>query len=142
MSRATGQQILWYETALKAAKEAIYEALISLRRDGTQVYAYVPEVIGAPAIVIQPGDPYLSSEGEPYGLYRVRFRLMLVADVAVNEVATKALDNLICDAIEALSGDFAVEQVEEPYAFRTNEDMHLAADLIISDSIDIRREQT
>lgn len=119
---------------LKALRESVAAALAG--DPDLTVYSYVPEAVVAPAVVIQPGDPYVSGEGEPFGRWRVRFRLALVAEPATNEVATEGLDELIIDSMVALTdAGFTVEEVSEPYVFRANENMHLAADLTVAESI-------
>ena len=122
-------------STLSALRETVGACLTGLNK--VTVYTFVPEAVMPPAVIVQPGTPYLTTDDEPYGFYRVRWRVALIADSATNEVATESLDQLICDAIAALSATFAVEEIEEPYVFRANDNMYLAADLIISDSTTI-----
>lgn len=124
-------------SALAEARDALVEALNGL--SGATVYGYVPEAIAAPAAVVQPSDPYLASgeEGVPFGWYRIRHKVTLVADVATNEVVTDALDAMIEGAVtELLVAGLAVETVSEPYVFQANENLHLAADLSVSNTIE------
>lgn len=100
------------------------------------VYTYVPERITAPAAIVSPGDPFLDSDGVPFGSFTARWRVTLVADVATNEVVTEQLDSMIEDAlIELSNAGLAVESVSEPYVFQSNENMHLAADMAASEAI-------
>lgn len=123
---------------LTATRGYLAEALagVSAGVAGVQVFTYVPESIPAPALVIQPGSPYLTSEGEPFGHYRVRFVVTVVAEVATNATTTAQLDDLISECIERMSGAFQVEEVREPFVYMSNTVSHLAADLVVSDSID------
>lgn len=124
-------------SALTGARDALVDALNGL--SGATVYGHVPEAIAAPAAVVQPGDPYLASgeEGVPFGWYRIRHKVTLVADVATNEVVTDALDAMIEGAVtELLVAGLAVETVSEPYVFQANENLHLAADLSVSNTIE------
>lgn len=117
--------------------DAVGDGLESLGVHVDQVYPFVPEAIQAPAVVVQPADPYLSDEGQPFGFYLVRFTVSLVAEVATNQVVTEALDQMVYQTVVALADSWAIDQVGEPYAFRANENMHLAADITISSSIRI-----
>lgn len=123
---------------LSATRGYLAEALagVSAGVPDVQVFSYVPESIPAPALVIQPGSPYLTSEGEPFGHYRVRYAVTVVAEVATNETTTGQLDDLISECIERISGAFQVEEVREPFVYMSNSVAHLAADLVVSDSVD------
>lgn len=93
------------------------------------VYGYVPERINAPAAIVSPDDPYVTSDG-PFGTVTVRWTVTLVADVATNEVVTEDLDALVEDALVALAnGGVHVTTVDEPYVFQSTENLHLATDL-------------
>lgn len=109
--------------------------------EGVQTYGYLPEAVAAPALVLVPGSPYVSTDGEPFRHYKVRLTFLAVADVAPNEEATKALDELLTKTVLALSAaGFLVEEIAEPYAFQSNTAIHLAAELTFSDSIDFQEE--
>lgn len=125
-------------TTLTDARENVCDALDGL--GGVTVYSYNPETLAAPAAVVLPGDPYLASgeDGVPYGWHRVRHTIIVVAAVASNEVATETLDSLIGDAIQLLGiAGYDVETVTEPYAFSSNGNLHLAADLTVSDTLQL-----
>ena len=92
---------------------------------GVMVYDHLPESIIAPAYVVVPDSPFVDTEGEPFGSYRVRFTVIAVADVSTNETATNALDDLITTAL----GLIPVESVSEPYVYQSNTALHLAADI-------------
>ena len=119
---------------LEAARDAIAALLTGV--GGLYVYTFIPEGLHAPAAVVAPADPYLTGDGQPFGTFAVRYQVALVADVADNQVVTAQLDQLIVDAVVALAnGGWHVEQVGEPYASRVNENMHLACDLTITNTI-------
>lgn len=100
-------------------------------------YGFVPEVIGAPAAVVAPADPYLEGgEGVPFGSFRIRYKVTLVADVGDNQRVTASLDALIEDAAVVLANaGWDVESVAEPYVYQANSNMHLATDLVVSNLI-------
>lgn len=121
-------------SALQDVREAVCALL-----EGVQawtVYNHVPERLSAPAAVLTPGDPYLTTEGQPFGGFAARWTITLVADVATNDVATEQLDTMIEDAIVALvNGGVHAETVGEPFVFVANDQMHLAADLAATTTI-------
>lgn len=97
------------------------------------VYTHLPEVINAPALVITPGSPYVTSEGQPFGHYRANFSVVAVADVSTNEVTTEALDALVGSMASALAVEsIPVSEVGEPYAFQSSTAFHLAADVAVT----------
>lgn len=106
------------------------------------VHRYVPESVSAPAVVIEPGDPYLSSEQAetPFGQYHARWDLIAVAQVATNETATDELDDLIGAIVAGLAGAYVVERVSQPYVYQSNTALHLAADLTVTDLTNLTTE--
>ncbi len=114
--------------ALKAALTPIEEGPI-----GAKVYDYVPETIVAPAIIIQPGDPYLDDAGQPIDAYKVNRIVTLIARVGTNERQTDDLDDLI----EAVVLILDVSKVSAPYEFTYNNAHYLAVNTTVSDTLKI-----
>lgn len=97
----------------------------------TPVLDHIPELLSAPAYIIQPGTPWVTGDGQPYGHYTVAWKVTAVVDVASNEVATHDLDQLIADAL----GVVDVEEISEPYVYASNTALHLAADITVTTTI-------
>lgn len=117
-------------SALGDIRQEIVTALSSITANK---YDHLPEMIACPALVILPGSPYVTSEGQPFGHFQASFTLALVANVSVNEVVTAELDAMIGDVITTLvSEGFSVIEVSEPYTYTSNTAAHLAADLSIT----------
>ena len=96
-------------TAQRAALKADLEAIASIQADVT-VYGYVPESINAPAIIIQPGDPYLTDEGQTYGTYKVNRLLSIIAENDTNDKATDELERIA----EAVIAELDVSELSAP----------------------------
>ncbi len=113
---------------LKAALEAIPEVAAAVT-----VYDYVPEALAAPAIIIQPGDPYLSDEDQTHGAYAVARLVTLVIESNTNDRATDELDTLI----EAVIGAIDVSTVSGPFPFTYNTATYLAVNATVTDILKI-----
>lgn len=114
-------------TALKADLEAIPDLV------AVTVYDYVPEALAAPAIIIQPGDPYLSDDGQTHDTYAVARLLTLVIESNTNDRATDELDTLV----EAVIGAIDVSTVSGPFPFTYNTATYLAVNATVSDTLKI-----
>ncbi|GMA34739.1 hypothetical protein [Demequina litorisediminis] len=113
---------------LKAEREAIATALTDA---GLRGWAWVPEAPVAPCAIVQPGSPYLSTEDEPFGSYKTRHLVSILAPVGTNEKVTDDLDALIETAMGALN----VVEVSEPFGLTVNTAQYLAVNLTISGSV-------
>lgn len=120
---------------IEEARTALAELLAQIVASGYadhEVYSYIPESLIGPGLVIQPGSPYLTTDEEPYGFYRVAFRVTVVAGVADNLNATAALDAILGVLVAGLhSSDFAIQEVSEPYVYQDVQALHLAADVLV-----------
>jgi len=99
------------------------ERLAETLRDalGIQAFAFLPEAFTPPAVVVIPGDPYITTLDEQTfhpAARRVQMEAWIIADTGTNERMAADLDQLAWDAAAALLGaDFEVEEVEKPFVF-------------------------
>lgn len=105
-----------------------------------QVYPYLPESPNMPSILIEPADPWISSDEETFGSYRIGFELTISADVGTNEKITADLDQLVNDVIDALAGAYDVAEVSAPFAYQTNTAMYLAARATVTDNTNLKED--
>lgn len=63
---------------------------------------YMGETLVPPVVVVIPDDPYLTN-GEVFGTYLVRLRLLVVGAKGTNKAAADALDEKIETIIDVLS---------------------------------------
>lgn len=115
--------------SLTALRTELADALADV---AARVYTFIPENVHAPAVLISPADPYVTTEGEPFGHYRAAYTLTVIGTPGTNEKTTAALDELIVAVIDAVAGEFAVGSVAQPVAYQANNVLHLAADLTVS----------
>ncbi len=96
---------------LKALRKEIG---LQLAAAGITCLEFIPERLGSvPAAVIEPGSPYLQ-QGETFSELDFLYRFDVILLVAgTNETATDSLDQLICDAIDAMD-TFQIESVNQP----------------------------
>lgn len=107
-------------------------ALTNALTDTTHsVLDHVPEMLTAPAYIVQAGTPWITTAGTPYGTHLVTWLVTCVVDVATNQVATHNLDDLVHAALERLD----VNEVTEPYVYASNTALHLAADITVTITI-------
>jgi hypothetical protein len=123
-------------SALTAARAELAAQLAEAVGSAVKVYPYVPEMLTGPALVIQPGNPYLTTDEEVFGIWRLNFIVTAVAEVATNQTTTEQLDGIISDLLEL----DCVEEVGEPYAYVSNTAVHLAADIKASIEHDPKEE--
>lgn len=108
------------------------EVATALAGTGANVYPYRPELLCAPALVILPGSPYVTGDGQPFGHHVANFTVVAVADVSVNDVATVALDDMIEAVFLALgAAGLPVAEAAEPYEIQYNTAQHMACDLSV-----------
>lgn len=94
------------------------------------IYTYVPERPQAPCFIVSAGAPYLE-DGETFTEMRCRFDILLLAGVATNETETGVLDQLICDAVDALE-TWDIEGVEQPSQYEINGAYFLGTKITLS----------
>ena len=112
-----------------AALRALLVADLDAVTDGVQAVAFIPEALAAPAWIVRPATPWVTTDSEPFRSVLVRWTVTAVVDVATNEKATADLDALVAAAVSALN----VVEVSDPYVYASNTALHLAADLTIHD---------
>lgn len=109
-------------------RTALAEALTAAHGDNFTVYEYNPELLNIPCAIILYGSPLLQ-DGDTFNSVNIRFTVTLVPGVGTNDVATDELSGLIEDSVIALyNGDFATEQVAQPYMLAANGGTYLAVD--------------
>lgn len=115
-------------TDLKVALETIPAIAATVT-----VYDYVPESLSAPAIIIQPGDPYLTDAGQTHNTYKVGRLLTILTESNANDRATDELDTMIEAVIDAID----VSEVSAPYPFTYNTATYLAVNATVTDTLKI-----
>lgn len=107
---------------LKATRQ---EISVQLAAGGFAVYEWLPNRLAEfPSAVIVPASPYME-QGDTFTAFKVRFDVLLFVR-GTNQVATDALDQAICEAIDALD-TFAIESVGLPTATDVGGTEYLAA---------------
>ena len=109
------------------------EYALALTDLGLRVFAYIPEQIVPPTVIVTAGSPYLTPvtvDGE----YLMNLDVMVIAARAVNVKATELLDLAIETMLNGNPGYAIISNVGQPYALQTNNAEFLAANL----SVDIR----
>ncbi len=118
--------------AQRAALKTDLEAITAIA-DTVTVYDYVPEAINAPAIIIQPDDPYLTDEGQPYGTYKVSRLLSIIAENDTNDRATDELERIT----EAVIADQNIGQLSAPFPMTYNSVTYLVINAKVTDTLQI-----
>ncbi len=118
--------------AQRAALKAELDAITAIAETVT-VYDHVPEAITAPAIIIQPGDPYLTDEGQTYGSYKVTRLLSIIVETDTNEVATDELERIA----QAIIGDQEVTELSAPFPLSYNQVNYLTINATVTDTLTI-----
>lgn len=109
-------------------------APIAEKVTGFQVYDHVPERLVAPCAVIEPADPYLTDDEQPFESMRVNYTITLVAREGTNAKATSNLDALVNALIDT---GLDVPTVSQPIRFNYNTANYLAAVATYHDTIKI-----
>lgn len=122
-------------STVKAIRDALVTALDGIAIDGhpVKVWDHVPETLVAPCVVIQPGEPFLTDQDQPFNTYKCNWLVSLIADNASNARATEQLDALIDAAI----AEVPATDVSAPYPFTYQNATYLAANLSVSDDYKI-----
>ncbi len=105
-----------------ALAQARDELATALKGAGINALPAEPERVTPPVALVSPATPYVSGTGNGYGRFELRERVRLVAERAEADVATDALDALICQAVPAIESferpgpdGWAVLEVSQPY---------------------------
>lgn len=94
-----------------------------------KVYDHFPNKVSIPAVVVLPDDPYVIP-GTRFGEYQVNLRVLLVTSHSANRgIASEKLDSLIQATVDALSGDYGVNEVEQPSTFNINDTTYLGTSM-------------
>lgn len=118
-------------STLKEIRSETAAALESI--EGLAVYQYVPPTVSGTSAVIQPGTPFLTDDGQPYGSYLTNWLVSLIIQTGTNERVTEELDVLILSALKMLD----VSEVSQPFEFSDHGSTYLAANLSVSTTITI-----
>ena len=98
------------------------------------VYAYVPEVVIPPAIVIVPDAPYLSPNLINQSTTKVQVNYAITVAVAYNSNpgALDNLEQLVMDVLAALPSGYEVGNVMQPMPVKVGPSNLLATDILVS----------
>ena len=77
------------------------------------------------------------AQGDTFATFRISLLITLVAQNASNEKATEALDELIVSAIGAIPAQWAIDNVEQPFALSANNAEYIATRMAVSTQITI-----
>ena len=105
-----------------------------------RAFTIVPERYTPPAVIIEPGDPYITLEGATFGGFIVHHRLIVIAGIGINEVTAADLDGRILKALDAVPDDHAINEVERPGRWDVNGQAHPAAVIRVMTEV-IRAEE-
>ncbi|GAA4627272.1 hypothetical protein [Cellulomonas oligotrophica] len=89
-----------------------------------EVHDVLPERFTPPALLLQPDDPWITTEGRPTGIGDVAFDVVLIAGRATSTVQVEELEALLEQAIDALAApehDWVLGATSAPF------DLQLAA---------------
>ncbi len=102
------------------------ELATQIRAGGVSVFDHIPERVVPPVAIIEPGSPYIEVPGDVFCDMAVRFTVTLFASSAANEVATQALDQLICDVLAAVD-TFDMDGVDTPGQYEVGSATYLGS---------------
>ncbi len=94
------------------------ELQLLLGAAGVTVYDHIPERVVPPVALLEPGSPYME-QGDTFCDFIIRFNCVLLVANGTNDKATETLDQLICEAVDAVDTWDAVT-VEQPNPFEVN----------------------
>lgn len=105
----------------------------ALKASGRVVYAYPNETITAPALVLEPGSPYLTpvSIGGASNRIEVRFALRAYVQNQDNQAALKALEGLMLDVFDLLPNGIGVDAWQVPLVEELNGTYRLTSSINI-----------
>jgi hypothetical protein len=108
----------------------------ALKGEGLDVYAFLPERIVPPVVVINTGNPFITVEtiGNEYVM---SLELILVAGTATNESATETLEQLIESVLKALPSYARLLRVDKPYSLAYNNAEYVSTSVQVELSITI-----
>lgn len=108
----------------------------ALKDSNLDVFAFLPERIVPPVVIINTGSPFIVTEtiGNEY---LMSLELMLVAGTATNEYATETLEQLIEDVLKALPNYARLVRVDKPYSLSYNNAEYAATSVFVEISITI-----
>lgn len=116
---------------------AIDDLALALAPTGVRVWTYVPESVNGPAIILQPGDPFVSTtQDTTYGTWQVNFLASCLVEIGTNERMTDDLLSLLGDTLASLvTAGYGVDSISAPYAFSYNSVNYLAANVAVVDQV-------
>jgi hypothetical protein len=95
---------------------------------GVTVHDTVPEEVQPPCVIVQPADPFVVDDdpdatfGEPYGIGFELHLLVPLDDENSNAEASKKLDTMLDDLLEAIAGtSWRLQRMEQPGALATTD---------------------
>ncbi len=98
---------------MTALHQALADVAVALTTDDRPAFDYVPEDIGAPAIVVQPGSDYLAA-GETFGEWTVRAEVVVCVDLQTNAQAAIDLDDALEHVVTNLPEGWGIDSMTQP----------------------------
>lgn len=100
-------------SVLSAARELVVSAL---KEANVNAFDHLPAPFSPPLAIVAAADPYVTTEGQPFGTYRMNLEVRLVVRGGSNDQVADDLDTITETVLKALEPTtFAVEEVSQPY---------------------------
>lgn len=101
-------------SVLSAARELVVSAL---KEANVNAFDHLPAPFSPPLAIVAAADPYLSTtDGAPFGQYRLNLEVRLVVRGGSNDRVADELDDLTETVLKALEPTtFALTDVSQPY---------------------------
>lgn len=118
------------------ARLNLVAALVDVFAD-VSVHPGVPDRFNAPALVVEPADPWITAPdaGLPANAGMFRFNVRVIAEQGTPSGAEGALDDLLAATIAALvasDAEWSIETVSAPGVVTIAEAPYLSADIVVS----------
>ena len=118
-------------TILSAVRQPLATALAGV---SANVFAYVPESVPVPAIVLVPGSPYLEFDtiGSDTFRAKVNFIISCCVTYSSNPASLDNIEQLIESVILAIPSGYEVDDVQRPTVTQVGASNLLVADIGVS----------
>ena len=104
----------------------------ALKGAGLHALDYVAEKISPPAVLVVPGDPYLTREGAPFGHALVNLNVLVIGPKGTAQAQADALDDLVVRAWRVLDEEYDVAEISAPGQVNLNGSSFLGAAITIT----------
>jgi hypothetical protein len=118
-------------TILSAVRTPLATALAGV---SANVFAYVPESIPAPAVVVVPDSPYMEFDTIGKSTFRCKINMTITCCVAYNSnpASLDNIEQLIISVVSAIPAGYEVGAVQRPTVTQVGPSNLLVADISVS----------